>query len=543
MFDISSPRCLGTLLGAIALVAASSRCAIAQTEPAEAMRQVTSVSQLQDVRPTDWAFQALQGLVERYGCIAGYPNQTFRGNRSLSRYEFAAAVSSCMSRVDELISSNTNNGVSQADLGQLKALQTEFATELSTVSGRLDDLRSVVDHRLDDKVKQLESQQFSVTTKMAGFSVIGFQGRTGNEGDRAPRDGTPDTPDPGTNVAVVNQNYLAFTTQITPTSNLYTAFLHQNGTSSAPSLTNDGKLGWDLSPMMPIVSDLNYRFMVTPKIAAIVGTEGVYPSIAFRGPNRYEDAFNGPISKFAQRNPILDIGFGRGGAGLDWQFSKRASLQAVYSSDIPGVFPKGGNEGHAVVGAQLALTPIDPLDITLYYLNDYSPNGNWLTSVGDDQFTAINPSTGTSAPLRTHAFGSSVNWQVNQKLAIGGWLGLTNSHIPGQPGNVTTSNYMVYANLKDALGQGNLAGIYIGQPPKITSSNLPIGNNVPGTLNNGLGAAGGQPGSTLHIESFLRWQVNPNVSITPGLVWVMNPGHTDRSEDFVVGTVRTTFMF
>jgi hypothetical protein len=535
MFYTSSPRCLVVLFGALTAITAISRPAIAQVEPSEAMRQVTSVSQLQDVRPTDWAFQALQGLVERYGCIAGYPNQTFRGNRSLSRYEFAAAVSSCMSRVDELISSNTNNGVSQADLDQLKALQTEFATELSIVSGRLD--------RLDDKVKQLESQQFSVTTKMAGFSVIGFQGRTGNEGDRAFRDGTPDTPDPGTNVAVVNQNYLAFTTQITPTSNLYTAFLQQNGTSSAPSLTNDGKLGWDLFPMMPIVSDLNYRFMVTPKIAAIVGTEGVYPSIAFRGPNRYEDAFNGPISKFAQRNPILDIGFGRGGAGLDWQFSKRASLQAVYSSDIPGVFPKGGNEGHAIVGAQLALTPIEPLDITLYYLNDYSPNGNWLTSVGDDQFTAVNPSTGTSAPLRTHAFGSSVNWQVNQKLAVGGWLGLTNSHIPGQPGNVTTSNYMVYANLKDALGQGNLAGIYIGQPPKITSSDLAIGNNVPGTLNNGLGAAGGQPSSTLHVEGFLRWQVNPNVSITPGLVWVMNPGHTDRSEDFVVGTVRTTFMF
>ncbi|TAD87550.1 MAG: hypothetical protein EA000_07150, partial [Oscillatoriales cyanobacterium] len=35
--------------------------------------QVTSVSQLSDVRPTDWAFQALQSLVERYGCIAGYP--------------------------------------------------------------------------------------------------------------------------------------------------------------------------------------------------------------------------------------------------------------------------------------------------------------------------------------------------------------------------------------------------------------------------------------------------------------------------------------
>ena len=45
-------------------------------EPAtskDAMAQVTSVSQLSDVQPTDWAFQALQSLVERYGCIAGYP--------------------------------------------------------------------------------------------------------------------------------------------------------------------------------------------------------------------------------------------------------------------------------------------------------------------------------------------------------------------------------------------------------------------------------------------------------------------------------------
>ncbi|MGA7934101.1 MAG: hypothetical protein WCA35_11185, partial [Kovacikia sp.] len=37
------------------------------------MDQVTSVSQLTDVKPTDWAFQALQSLVERYGCIVGYP--------------------------------------------------------------------------------------------------------------------------------------------------------------------------------------------------------------------------------------------------------------------------------------------------------------------------------------------------------------------------------------------------------------------------------------------------------------------------------------
>lgn len=40
----------------------------------EPLAKVTSVSQLSDIQPTDWAFQALQSLVERYGCIAGYPD-------------------------------------------------------------------------------------------------------------------------------------------------------------------------------------------------------------------------------------------------------------------------------------------------------------------------------------------------------------------------------------------------------------------------------------------------------------------------------------
>jgi hypothetical protein len=52
--------------------------------------QVTNVTQLSDVRPTDWAYEALRSLVERYGCIAGYPDRTFRGNRALTRFEFAA---------------------------------------------------------------------------------------------------------------------------------------------------------------------------------------------------------------------------------------------------------------------------------------------------------------------------------------------------------------------------------------------------------------------------------------------------------------------
>jgi hypothetical protein len=63
------------------------------------MEQVTSVSQLTDVKPSDWSFEALRTLVERYGCIAGYPDGTFKGNRAITRYEFAAGLNACMDQI------------------------------------------------------------------------------------------------------------------------------------------------------------------------------------------------------------------------------------------------------------------------------------------------------------------------------------------------------------------------------------------------------------------------------------------------------------
>lgn len=124
------------------------------------MEQVTSVSQLSDVKPTDWAFQSLQSLVERYGCIAGYPDKTFRGNRALTRYEFAAGLNSCMDRINELIGAGTADLVKKEDLEALKKLQEEFAAELAALRGRVD--------ALEARTSTLEKQQFSTTTKLQG---------------------------------------------------------------------------------------------------------------------------------------------------------------------------------------------------------------------------------------------------------------------------------------------------------------------------------------------------------------------------------------
>jgi len=126
--------------------------------------QVNSVSQLSDVKPTDWAFQALQSLVERYGCIAGYPDGTYRGNRAMTRYEFAAGLNSCLDRVSELIAAGTTNLITGEDLAIVQKLQAEFATELSVLRGRVD--------TLDARTAQLEANQFSTTTKLNAEIIV-----------------------------------------------------------------------------------------------------------------------------------------------------------------------------------------------------------------------------------------------------------------------------------------------------------------------------------------------------------------------------------
>ncbi|MHC5610837.1 MAG: iron uptake porin [Nostoc sp.] len=136
----------------------------ASAQQTNSMSQVTSVSQFSDVQPSDWAFGALQSLVERYGCIAGYPNSTYRGNRAITRYEFAAGLNACLSRINELIATATSDLVTKEDLTTLQRLQAEFSAELSTLRGRVDNL--------EGRTAELEANQFSTTTKLVGEAVF-----------------------------------------------------------------------------------------------------------------------------------------------------------------------------------------------------------------------------------------------------------------------------------------------------------------------------------------------------------------------------------
>ncbi|TVS02203.1 MAG: porin [Cyanobium sp. PLM2.Bin73] len=117
--------------------------------------QVTSISQFPDVRPTDWAYQALSNLIERYGCVAGYPDGTFKGQRAMTRFEAAALLNACLDRVTEVTD-------------ELKRLMTEFERELAILKGRVDGLEA--------KVGELEANQFSTTTKLNGIATMTLGG-------------------------------------------------------------------------------------------------------------------------------------------------------------------------------------------------------------------------------------------------------------------------------------------------------------------------------------------------------------------------------
>ncbi|MEL6471784.1 MAG: iron uptake porin [Cyanobacteria bacterium J06623_4] len=125
---------------------------VLELAPPTQLAQVTSVSELSDVQPGDWAFTALQRLVEEYGCLEGYPNRTFRGNRAMTRYEFAAGLNACLDVVLQ--------AQSMPDFSSVRRLEEEFAAELSTLRGRVDTLES--------DLAELEANQFSTTTTLSG---------------------------------------------------------------------------------------------------------------------------------------------------------------------------------------------------------------------------------------------------------------------------------------------------------------------------------------------------------------------------------------
>ncbi|NJM20871.1 MAG: carbohydrate porin [Richelia sp. SM1_7_0] len=499
------------------------------------MSQVTSVSELDDVSSNHWAFDALQSLASRHNCAIAYSNGTFAGERVINRNQFAVGIDTCVQKINELIASKGANTVDEQDLIILQRLQNEFRAELNQLQERI--------ISLEERTSELKANQFSPTTRFFGQAITSLQATNTNQVDLFPRDGIPERT-AQTNLTFANSMQLTLATSFTGRDLLLTGLYAGNLGSSASSLfTNMGRLGFESDTDNDVfVNDLSYRFPISDNLGVVVGAAGVNPINTFRGINPLEGSGEGAISAFAQRNPILAIGSGTGGIGFDWQINQDISLQAVYSAQFPS-FAADKNVGGLFGGrhtfaAQLTAAPTNNIDVGVHYLYSHSPDGLLATGIGDAQLTSpFAPTTG----FDTQAVGATIAWRINPNLQLGGWGGWTFSNPEDIQGRVETNNWAVFAAFPNLGKQGNLGGIIVGQPPKITSSSLPDGFNFPNFSDNGI--PGGRDATSLHVEMFYRAQLNQNLDLTPGFFVVFNPDHNQSNDALIVGALRATFRF
>ncbi len=536
-------------------------------QASEGMDQITSVSQLRDVQPTDWAFQALQSLVERYGCIAGYPDGTFRGNKPMTRFEFAAGLNACMEKVTQLISGSSGGSVTKSDLAVLQKLQEQFSAELATLRGRVDSLEA--------RTAELEAKQFSTTTKLRGEAIFAVEDLVGNNGrlavsSRQKKAALNSLQD---NAVLADRVRLNFDTSFTGQDLLRTRLQARNDIQydSTRSGTRMTRLGFDGDNQNQFTLDkLFYRFPLGKATTIQVdATNAEFNDNVNNFNPLFQASGTGSISRFGRFNPIYrqvgassTSGVSTGGAALTIRqyFSKQAELSLGYqafSSNDPSQKAGLFNGAYAAL-AQLAFKPNDAVNLGLTYVHNYFPGAsvNMTGSTGSTYASAPFGSIATSGDN----FGIEGSLRPSSAFVISAWGGYTistaevNQSITKnglttrtiKKGDTADSiNWAVTLGLPNFGGKGNLLGFVFGMPPKITDTTL-RGQNV--FASNGV-LVGQKPfrndskATSYHLEAFYRYQVTDNISITPGAFVILDPEDNNVNGNIWVGTLRTTFTF
>ena len=480
----------------------------------ESLANVTSVSELSDVKPTDWAFSALKSLVERDGLIAGYPDGTFRGNRALTRYEFAAALNAALDRLNQQIGANTANLISREDLEILRRLQAEFEGELAGLRGRIENLSQ----RLD------AVQQFSTTTTLDGEALVAVIGVEGNKK-------ADDKGDVDSNLTLGYRVRLNFDTSFTGKDRLRTRLQANNipkvsdaAETDMANLTFQGE-----SDNKFELSRLEYRFPINRE--AVVYVEAVGGSL-----NDYTDTLNpylsgssrGTVSRFGQRNPIYRHGEGSG-IGVSYTVSKSVSLDVGFVADK--VSDPAIGFGKAAYGAiaQLTVRPTNNIGVGLTYVRSYN---SLDTGTGSDR--ANDPFDGESDAIAANSFGLQSTVKINRHLTAGGWVGYTRAQaldLRDRP-QASMLNWAVTLAFPDLGSEDSVGGIVIGQQPKVINSDF-IEDDREYI----------DPDTSLHLEAFYRRQLTDNLAVTLGLLAITNPEHNSNNDHIYIGTLRTTFSF
>ncbi|OKH22792.1 hypothetical protein NIES593_11765 [Hydrococcus rivularis NIES-593] len=483
--------------------------------------QVTSVNELKDVAPTEWAYEALRSLVERYGCIVGYPDQTYRGNRALTRWEFAAGLNACMNTMERLIQENV--AVLKEDVDTLKRLMQEFEAELAALGARVDNL--------EGRVAFLEDNQFSTTTKLQGEVIFAATDTFGE--------------DDNTQTVFGDRVRLTLNTSFTGEDRLVTRLAA--GNLEAFNVTGDGALEptttqtFNLKPgdNNDVAIDwLSYYyplkfgddFTINTYVAAV---GGIWSDIAPTSNPFFEDfdGGNGALSTFASENPIFRIG---GGTGIAANFDigpvqvtgGYLASNAANPDEGSGLF----NGDYAVLG-QLNFSPIERVELGATFVHSYHKAGSPIFSLGGIG-TDAGPGDGVVGTRAINNFNdgfdrSTINvglqgsFRITDAIsfsAFGSW-----GEVYARGGSDT--EYWTYGggfSFPDLGKEGSVLGIFAGAQP--------YRGDAPGDI-------------PIHVEAFYKYQLTDNISITPGVIWLSNPEQEEDGDDAFVGTIRTTFTF
>jgi Carbohydrate-selective porin, OprB family len=351
--------------------------------------------------------------------------------------------------------------------------------------------------------------QFSTNTKLVGEAVFGLVGASGNYAS---------TTTFGYRVRL--ELHTTFTGSDLLTTRLQVINQGLPNNQVGGTVIPAGSVGWTDGTINGGVKidALNYQFSLSPQTSIVLEanagasndfTDTVNPLLDC------SDSACGSISLFGTRAPIYYSVQGTG-VGIRHKLNDKTELSLGYLARNASQPTAGNgllNGGYGAI-AQVTFQPSDSAKVAATYVRAYN---------SDSGTGGLNANLGGNSDN----FGVEGSFQVNPKLTIGGWVGYTNNQLNGN--NRQIWNWAVTAAVPDLGGKGNLAGLLIGQEPWVA-----------GDANNGI-TVDNQSG--LHLEGFYQYKVSDNISITPGLIYVIPPDPGANNSGSLIGVVRTTLTF
>lgn len=478
---------------------------------------VTSVSQLSDITVNDWSFQALGSLINQYRCIVGDSNQLFQGQRSLTRYEFAAALNQCLQKIQENITQLTHVLLTQAELETVDRLQTEFANELDLLQEKM--------NSLERRVTSLEAQQFSTTTQLRGQVIFAINAGS-FQGNRilSPTGAAIAEADPS--ATTLYRVSLFFNTSFQGTDQL------QVRLTAGSDGADDNAAGF-LEPNFASTLDfavpgrtqftlgrLFYTFSPTKDLTLSIGPRIVATDYVDR--NRYaNNSFLDFSTQALVNNFILFPRPLGAGIAIDWHpEASPLKIRGVYVAGnaasfntnpdpvIEGprapelLFPNGGGQGGLFGDPYQGIVELE-----------YSTSNQLTLRL---QYTG-----GIIFGSRFNVFGANAELALTPKLGVFGRFGY-GTYLNSTVGDVSPYYWMAGMSLRDVFLKGSLAGIAVGQP--FVESN--VGN-----------------ATQTNLEAFYNVPLNDNIRITPLIQVITKAGNQDSNGIIITGTIRTVFSF